>query len=526
MEYIYTGTISISESNVFDLYEVAKFLQLQREDPLASKCIKYMIKKLESDVGLKPDLLVKMWSYSESFGCEELLKSVMEYIDSHFETLIADNFLAFLGFNEVCQILSRPHLCVNSIPYVCDKLAIWMSKKRVYDSDEDTLMAGELAEKIIAKFPVLSKVQTNRIFNLTLPESSITTKIGTTCDNCSFLTLWSRDEKDICGIAQYLDERKSDQIFILLKLNGQQVDVKALKNAKSFYQHYGPINLKNGSILDSDSFLFHFGGTKIKAKKYLADTLFTEEIYVYEKSSLTWLRMSNLMPRRLLHFKAVHVNQRLFIFGGFTDEKNLKFTTETRKVNGLNLSISRSVYCIHIDDWFSSSGKWNEIATLPDDLTWFSVVNIDHRSLCVVSNNRLDILDTQTCDWKTVRNRRKLAPVPKSENKPVVAALVGFVVYVICPPFDQEGFNTMWSIDISEAEPEWQPLLPSLEMRFTPLSAFAHGQNLYLLGHQPAKNNFLFRYDPLLKNWSTVFENFNGHLAVSGCLLSSSRGLK
>ena len=525
LEYIYTGAISITESNVFDLYEATKFLQLQSEDPLASKCIKYMIRQLESGLDLKPALIVKMWSYSESFGCKELLKSVMTYIDTHFEVLIEDNFLAFLGFNEICQILSRPHLCVKSIPYVCNKLANWMSKKCVLESEEDTAMAIELVEKIIAKFPVASKVQINRIFNLPLPEFS-TNAIGTICDNCCFLTLWSRDEKDICGIAQYLEERKDYQNFMVLKLNGQQAEVKALKNARSFYQHYGPINVKNGSILDNDSFIFHFGGTKVKARKYLADTLFTEEIYVYEKSSLTWLRMSNLMPRRLLHFKALHANQRLFIFGGFTDEKSSSFTKRTEKVDGLNLSISRSVYCIHIDDWFSSSGKWREIATLPDDLTWFSVVNIDHRSLCVVSNNRLDILDTRTFDWKTIRNRRKLPQVSTSENKPVVAALVGYVVHVICPPIGQEGFNTIWSIDISESEPEWQPLLPSLEMRFTPLSAFAHGQNLFLLGHQPAKNNFLFRFDTLLKTWSTVFENFNGHLAVGGCLLSSSRGLK
>ena len=419
LEYIYTGVIAINDDNVFEIYECCNYLQLRSGDPLADKCLKWMMKKLKDNCNLQPDLLVKMWSFSESFGSIPLRDAVLSYVDRHLEALIESNILAFLGFNEICQIINRPSLCVQQSIFVCSSVLHWLRKKCEPESDEDNEMAGVVLQKLQAKFPFIS----SHFLLAKWPGNSLAKPVvvGTTCDSCTILSLWSRDEKDICGIAQFLEERKEEQVFLSLTFPGKDNQVQfskieGMKNSRSYFQHYGPVNVHSGFILvsDCDSFLFYMAGKKVKnqTRKFLADSLFNEEIYVFEFASMTWLRMSNVLPRRLLHFKALCMRRRLYIVGGYTDIKPPGLVSvrhdEMVVVEGLNLFISRSVYCIHMDDWFSSSSaKWKEIALIPESVTSFSaLLNYDNQKLVLVSSDyRLDILDTSTNDWTTIHNR-------------------------------------------------------------------------------------------------------------------------
>ena len=415
LEYIYTGVIAINDDNVFEIYECCNYLQLRSGDPLAEKCLKWMIKKLKDNGNLQPDLLVKMWSFSESFGSIPLRDAVLSYVDRHFEALIESNILAFLGFNEICQIINRPSLCVQQSIFVCSSVLNWLRKKCEPDSDEDNEMAGVVLQKLQAKFPFVP----SHILLAQKPGSSLVKPVvvGTNCNTCTILSLWSRDEKDICGIAQFLEERKEEQAFLSVNFLGEDNQaqfskMEAMKSSRSYFQHYGPVNVHSGLILvsDCDSFLFYMAGKKIKNqnRKFLTDSLFNEEIYVFEFATMTWLRMSNVLPRRLLHFKALSMRKRLYIVGGYTDIKPLGLVPEIVVVDGLNLFISRSVYCIHMDDWFSSSSaKWREIALIPESVTSFSaLLNYDNQKLVLVSSDyRLDILDTSTNGWTTIHNR-------------------------------------------------------------------------------------------------------------------------
>ena len=100
-----------------------------------------------------------------------------------------------------------------------------------------------------------------------------------------------------------------------------------------------------------------------------------------------------------------------------------------------------------------------------------------------------------------------------------VAAILGSVLYVISRRSNEIGANPMWVIDLSEDLPEWQPLVPALEMRFLPLSVIAHGGYLYVMGNQTAQCNFLYKFDPVTKDWHKCWENFKGHLSPGGLLL-------
>ena len=83
----------------------------------------------------------------------------------------------------------------------------------------------------------------------------------------------------------------------------------------------------------------------------------------------------------------------------------------------------------------------------------------------------------------------------------------------------------MWCIDLTDlGSPSWQPLLPSLDMQFDPVQAFSHNGALFVIGHQTALCNFVFRFDPVNREWTKELESFGGHFVNgAGILLRRQR---
>ena len=61
LQYLYTGSITIREENVFDIFESMHFLQIKSNgDPLLNRCVKWMVERLGSSQKLNASLLVKV----------------------------------------------------------------------------------------------------------------------------------------------------------------------------------------------------------------------------------------------------------------------------------------------------------------------------------------------------------------------------------------------------------------------------------------------------------------------------------
>lgn len=458
------------------------------------------------------------------YGEHQLKRAVMEYIDHQFQDLIEDNLLEYLSFDEIYEILERPRLCVYSQWDVCSAMMKWIHAKRCPDSEDDQELTKQLVTKLRSIFPAMSDYYFQKpIHQLSMsknnnPLSPVQCQ-KSHCQNCIFLMLWSRDEKSIQGLDMYLEERKEEQSFMFWNMSDKRNcrELTSMKdNGRSYFQHYGPIKRKNGVLVNCDSYIFYLGGSKMtgNVSKKSHDYVVSDAAFVYDTSSLEWLRMTSRLPLRMTRFGALFIHPYLYIIGGLSDEPfGSPYLLNSRK-----FSISRSIYRIHHEDWFSSSGVWKHLYDLPHDRINFSVVSGKKDQICLVSNDAVDVLDLSQGTWRTI-------PLETSrqqnhgKGKPV-AVILGTFLYIIHGKSDTKGPNTMWQIDLSQEKPIWQPLFPVLDLRFDPIQAFTHNNGLYVIGNQTASGNFAYRFDPIVKEWSLQLEGFSGHfLPHAGILL-------
>ena len=486
-------------------------------------------------------LTFQMWNVGETFNDNVLKTAVMEFVDSHLEELLKDNLLEFLGFEEVHEILSRPKLCVWSQKYVCDSIIQWILQKQSPAEDMDDQEVNMIAEmkfrlrdtfanmtelyfdkKTISH--LLSVASTSAKTNRVVPRQPKEASGG--CMDCVFIVPWARDEKDICGLELYLEERKEQQVFTSWNLKDEKCrEIKCMQAGRSFFQHYGPVYTKSGCLVNCDSYLFYLGGVKMNnqiSKRGRDNGCISDEAFVFETASLSWLRMTSRLPKSLTQFGALFISPHLYLIGGLTydSEKN----TFLHTVDARKYFISRTIYRIHVDDWFSSSQSWQNIGEIPEDRINFSVANLDNNKICIVSSMAVDIFDIAQKTWLTIAQPSSHLKTIGHE-KPAIAIL-GTTIHIINSKCETIGSNAMWKIDLADHQslPAWQPLLPSLDLRFDPVQAFSHNGALFVIGHQTALRNFAYKFDPVKKEWTKQLESFSGHFVNgAGILLRRQR---
>ena len=472
-------------------------------------------------------------------------------------------------------------MCVRSEKSVCDEILKWGK----YFEDESLYL--ELLKKLFFTFPEMSTAYTRACSQpLKMSEDNIgfissNSNWKRSCEKCFLLSTWPKDESEIRGIKQYLDERKEHQYFVAWEFDQTLRNFKSflkdenqlkwrlvncMQAGPSFYQHYGPIDMKNGTWLVSDNFLFYIGGGKAfssSKKSTNTDSFLSDQVFVFELFSLNWLRMSNVMPKRLFQFGAVYHVKHLYIFGGYHEglrtfkcsichqvflnrprlKKHMSLHEHQNAAPTVNyeeveepkeeasstvqidfgagyskeLIVSRDVYCISESDWFDSTSKWQLISELPKDRTSFSVVTVDSNTICIVGSNYCDIFNTETLEWNTLELESKRNHF-NGQEKPTVCVL-GSILYIICTK-GEHGSNALWQIDLSESRPSWQPWI-GLELRFDPVQAFTHNGSVYLMGKQVEFGNFCYKFNPILKEWSLVYDKLGGtFLANAGVLIN------
>ena len=136
----------------------------------------------------------------------------------------------------------------------------------------------------------------------------------------------------------------------------------------------------------------------------------------------------------------------------------------------------------------------------------------------------VDIFDIAEKTWLTITQPSSHLKTIGHE-KPAIAIL-GTTLHIINSKCETIGSNAMWKIDLADHQslPAWQPLLPSLDLRFDPVQAFSHNGALFVIGHQTALRNFAYKFDPVKKEWTKQLESFSGHFVNgAGILLRRQR---
>ncbi len=169
------------------------------------------------------------------------------------------------------------------------------------------------------------------------------------------MTSWSRDASDIQGLDVYLEERAEKQIFLAWRFPSREFrEIKTMQTTRSFYLHYGPIGKKNGSLILLPNLILYLGGSKMSTglgHKRKDRDFVSNEVFTFDTNNLTWLRFTSCLPLPLSYFGALYIGPYLYLLGGLTDDG---FGKSMIRVNSKKLFISRHVYRIHVEDWFSS----------------------------------------------------------------------------------------------------------------------------------------------------------------------------
>lgn len=362
--------------------------------------------------------------------------------------------------------------------------------------------------------------------NSPLPDRGSESTVKPNCESCLYICLWNKLDEQIRPVDHFTQNRINQQELILnhhfiQKLaTGNRFEVSVeMVESPSFYQHYGPIGRKHGKLLATDAFIFYMGGSKINppGSKPNVNDIITDEINVYDIQLHNWIRMSTPMPRRLIHFGAVSMKKYIYIIGGFTDD-TLTFSPDvpSKKVTieGVTrkLAISTSIYYMNVDKYFDSKNEWTKLCDLPEPRTAFSVVTVDDRTLCVVGPDYCDVLDTDTCEWRSVE---QTSDFWKNSKEAPAVANIGSVLYIVNPRKKGKD-NTIWTIDLlDEPQPSWKKLENPLKLSYDPRHLFVHNGCLYLIGDasedgDEERKNVCFEYDRRTKKWENLHSGFTG----------------
>lgn len=535
LTYLYTGSMNLTEFNVFQMVEICQFLQIE-DKLLIETCEKFLTKLIE-DVSLNDvNSLLKVWCLAEQYEWSGLKQSVLKLIDRRLETFLSHDLFSFLGYEEIKSILSRPTLCVRSEKLIFDSLVDWLRVKVSDDDPESQSLALDLIGQLSLDLLKSNYLMTS-LSDVICDRSEIkcrSTKLKA-CQDCFYLTVYSRSENEIRGIKEFLDQRKSELEFTSLVLKPGDAaptwnPLSNLTKPKTYFQHYGPHEgVRGANFLTTDLELYLFG-----CQKSSVDAT-SNEIKIFSYVLQSWARTTATMPKRLKDFGIILIGSEIFLVGGITDGfyGASPSKDQTRSVrSSRTFQVSIEVFKTRVDDLRDTTTKtfknvqWVRLQDLPSERTGFSLASVDSNRIFVVGNDFCDVLDVNLNTWLSIKvpfsSEKDVHGAAAKEDglmKPVLASL-GSNIYLFGHRPVGSGVNSAWVLDTHTLT--WAKVIPSLEIRYDPKGAFSHNGLVYLLGWQAASNNFVYTFDPKLKKWSLVVKNEGGHFATNGILVRKS----
>ncbi|XP_051943369.1 kelch-like protein 10 [Hippocampus zosterae] len=117
IDFVYTGSMSVSEENVTDLLIAADKFTITG---IIQTCCAFLTEKL------CPENCISIWQLSKNCNTPELQLNAYHYILYHFEAVASSNELQQLSMQEFCNLLDRDDLIVKENT-VCDAILHWIA---------------------------------------------------------------------------------------------------------------------------------------------------------------------------------------------------------------------------------------------------------------------------------------------------------------------------------------------------------------------------------------------------------------
>lgn len=117
VDFAYTGTVTITQSNVQSLLVGASFLQLQK---VSDACCAFLTR------GLHASNVLGVKSFADALGCRNLVKEAKRYIKKHFEKVASSEEFLTLTFEDLMLIVSKDELNIRGEEKVFEAVMRWV----------------------------------------------------------------------------------------------------------------------------------------------------------------------------------------------------------------------------------------------------------------------------------------------------------------------------------------------------------------------------------------------------------------
>uniref|UniRef100_A0A1B0ACE0 Kelch-like protein diablo n=1 Tax=Glossina pallidipes TaxID=7398 RepID=A0A1B0ACE0_GLOPL len=441
VEYIYSGVITLTETNVQSLLSLSSLFQLEW---LNKKCQDF----LKCNVKLTNCFEVR--NVADTYSCKELLGYCQNYILEHFDEIIHGDELLSLSFEEVMKLIKSEKLSVKFEDNAYKAVIKWIK----HNLDEPKLHLTELMSHVRLPF-VRSVFFRNHI---------ITESLIRTDQQCCQLLIDSLNyqitpvSERNCLPNQFKTSR--NRRFYVLLAGGQTTESISKVYDVSENKIFTISNMKESRYCNSAIFLnglvYSVGGQVGR----FADLKTAE---CYDSRNDTWTYIASMSNVRRQFGICTH-NNRIYVVGGYqvssvesydpgTDTWTDCAKTPVTYNNGNRAAtVENGIYSMGHETslirFDPREGRWYNLNEISSDLqTGFELVSYDRSLFCIASDCAR--FDVRINKWQSVPSM----PSPLSHRATVT---ISDNIYIVGGNKSVEYYNihdNEWtSVDSSAVE--------------------------------------------------------------------------
>lgn len=490
--FIYTGKLDIDSCNAVELLEIHSVLQL--EDETLVKQVETVLTDSARQTDTFQQLFI-LWNTGVTYDLAAVVEAVLTELEVRLEEFLSQPddmaWLCLLGWEELQTILERPGLCVQSEAVLLGLVLDWAEDK-VGCSEDYTRLTRLLLSLRLAR---LDKRMVVKTLSLKFPDwaeaglvvSPLTAPRA--CQHCSYLLQFKLAPTQVRNIEDFIDTGQKS-LFLGFRLAGGAAGrVAGLTRMQSMVGtaagNYNRPLTPGSTLLQYRHLLLVVGGTTDSVPSRLRT-----DILVFDTLRQAWVTSLKQFVRAKpggcrLH-QAVILHSFLFLFWLPAQPASASFLER-----------------VDLEAACTGSGLDKQVvADIPADLhdRQFSCCVLHHRLYCIADGAAWSF-NTANLSWS------KLPPPIGTIGRlqPVLAACSPFLVLV--GGRQEEATNSIQLLDTAQST--WRRL-PNLNTRLSPVDLVAHCGQLYLLGWQPARNNFVSLLDRDTGQCSVLLEGLEG----------------
>ena len=157
VNFIYTGEISLTWSNVQPILQAANLMLVQS---VKNACVRF----LESRMSVRNCIGIQV--IAETYACEELLEFAIQYMNRNFLNVAAGDEFLNLSAKEMSVVLSSDEICVENEEKVYEALIFWIGHDQERRRQDFPRLLELIRLPLISPYYLVDVVEREEMMNL------------------------------------------------------------------------------------------------------------------------------------------------------------------------------------------------------------------------------------------------------------------------------------------------------------------------------------------------------------------------